>query len=74
MIRRSQYDRFSSFQVVYGKPTPTIPQFLRNTSPLEAIDSMFTTAEEHFQNYNTISTKLNIGGKNTPTLIEVCPV
>lgn len=37
------------FEVVYGKPPPSIPTYVRGTTNIEALDSELTTKEELFQ-------------------------
>ncbi|MCI77461.1 retrotransposable element Tf2 155 kDa protein type 3, partial [Trifolium medium] len=41
---------YSPFQVVYGKPPPSLPQYLAGTSQLEALDSELTNREIILQN------------------------
>ncbi|GAU30089.1 hypothetical protein TSUD_392450 [Trifolium subterraneum] len=41
---------YSPFQVVYGKPPPSLPQYLAGTSQLEALDSELSNREIILQN------------------------
>lgn len=40
--------RLTPFQVVYGKPPPSIPTYILGSTNIEAIDSNLSTREEIF--------------------------
>ncbi|MCI39079.1 retrotransposable element Tf2 protein, partial [Trifolium medium] len=37
---------FTPFQVIYGKPPPTIPSYITGSSPIDACDVVLTSRDE----------------------------
>lgn len=49
------------YEVTYGKPSPTIPDYIPGTFDVEAVDSLLTSQQDMF---TTLHRKLEIPGSN----------